>query len=379
MAVIGAGIVGVTTAFELSADGHAVTVFERRGRWPRKPASPMPACWRRATSRPGRPRACREGAVSPAQPPRGRAPRPGRWRRWPAALAVALVARLPRPRRSPPTGRHVPAWRSTAGSACRCCPSPATQTSNRPGLPGAVAHRRRSLAGARQPEAAAELGVDHELVDAERCRAGGARAEPQTAPLPAPSTCRRTGSATAGSSRRLRRPRPSAWARVFRFEHDVLAITRARRPGRMAPAAPARRRATSSTPWSCAPASRPTPCCVALGLSLPLAGGARLFDHGTAAALRRGPQVGPRSALMDETYKVACRRLGQRVRVAGSAELGGSLDGDEPAAIPRCTGCWTTGSRAAAQLREVQVWKGAARCCPTARRCWGPAVRQASG
>jgi D-amino-acid dehydrogenase len=31
-------------------------------------------------------------------------------------------------------------------------------------------------------------------------------------------------------------------------------------------------------------------------------------------------------ALMDERYKVAISRLGQRVRVAGSAELGGSLN-----------------------------------------------------
>ena len=31
IAVIGAGIIGVTTAYELGRDGHQVTVFERRG------------------------------------------------------------------------------------------------------------------------------------------------------------------------------------------------------------------------------------------------------------------------------------------------------------------------------------------------------------
>ena len=31
IAIVGAGIIGVTTAFELAADGHQVTVFERHG------------------------------------------------------------------------------------------------------------------------------------------------------------------------------------------------------------------------------------------------------------------------------------------------------------------------------------------------------------
>jgi glycine/D-amino acid oxidase-like deaminating enzyme len=44
IAVIGAGIVGVTTAYELVADGHEVTVpSSATGRLPKRPASPTQA------------------------------------------------------------------------------------------------------------------------------------------------------------------------------------------------------------------------------------------------------------------------------------------------------------------------------------------------
>ena len=79
---------------------------------------------------------------------------------------------------------------------------------------------------------------------------------------------------------------------------------------------------------------------------------------------------------MDERYKVAISRLGKRVRVAGSAELGGSLDTQAARrasqTLYKVLHDWFPG---AAQLptpaRRAGVERRAARCCPTARRCIG--------
>ena len=71
----------------------------------------------------------------------------------------------------------------------------------------------------------------------------------------------------------------------------------------------------------------------------------------------------PRSALMDERYKVAISRLGNRVRVAGSAEIGGSLArmGQAPIkTLYKVLQDWFPGAAQLASTNgSVQVWKGA--------------------
>ena len=83
---------------------------------------------------------------------------------------------------------------------------------------------------------------------------------------------------------------------------------------------------------------------------------------------------GPRSALMDERYKVAISRLGARVRVAGSAEIGGRPDRNNPRALEtlyRVLHDWFPG---AVHLSQAQVWKGARPMLPD-----GPPVLGRSG
>lgn len=110
-----------------------------------------------------------------------------------------------------------------------------------------------------------------------------------------------------------------------------------------------------------------------LGLKLPLA---PVFGYSITAPLRAhdgGPDMGPRAALMDERYKVAISRLGQRVRVAGSAEIGGDvghLRRAPLATLYRVLDEWFPG---AASMREVQQWKGARPMLPD-----GPPVIGAS-
>lgn len=91
-----------------------------------------------------------------------------------------------------------------------------------------------------------------------------------------------------------------------------------------------------------------------LGLSLPLL---PVQGYSLTAALR-SPERGPRGAVIDAHHQAVVTRLGQRVRVACGAELGGSPERHRKAAIDRLyalLGDWFPGC---AHLARPQLWKG---------------------
>lgn len=108
-----------------------------------------------------------------------------------------------------------------------------------------------------------------------------------------------------------------------------------------------------------------------LGLRVPLAG---VHGYSVSATIRE-PLNAPRSAVMDERYKVAIARLGKRVRVAGSAEIGGSPDKKRTSSLAtlyKVLHDWFPG--AANLTGGVQEWKGARPMLPD-----GPPMLGASG
>ncbi|WP_295641561.1 FAD-dependent oxidoreductase [uncultured Methylibium sp.] len=106
-----------------------------------------------------------------------------------------------------------------------------------------------------------------------------------------------------------------------------------------------------------------------LGLRLPIQ---PLYGYSLTAPLR-SPERGPKAALIDERHQVTFSRLGQRVRVAGGAELGGSLERHRRGgveALYRRLDDWFPG---AAHIAKPQVWKGARPMLPDGPPLVGPA------
>ena len=398
VAVIGAGVIGVTTAYELGADGHEVTVFERRGTVAAESSF------------------ANAGLVAPGYVAPWAAPG------MPVKILTHLFSRHAPVRFGGRLDMAMLGWLWRWWRACK----PQTYRANRSRM-HRLAHFSRErlheltqrlhldfergqgflvlLRSARdlamaEPglRALAELGVPPQLLDADGCRLVEPGLNPQTA-LHAGIYSKDDDVGNCREFTHLLRKEAARNGVRFRFYAQVERIAAGRTPTLTIVRTPegaddsvgARTRAGASD-W---PSSEPgdhgvvektfdaVVVCAALGsqhLLRPL--GIRLplqavHGYSVTAPLRHDEQhlhLEPRAALMDERYKVAISRLGNRVRVAGSAEIGARSQRSDVAAqttLDKILDDWFPG---VTQRHGAQRWKGARPMLPD-----GPPVLGASG
>ncbi len=401
IAVLGAGIIGVTTAYELAADGHQVTVFDRCSSVAAEAsfanagfvAPSYAAPW----AAPGmRSRALRQ-LLTPGAPWRwGPSMPPAQWRwilRWWSACrpdvyasnrrALFELARLSQHRLRELRQQLALQYERSEGVLV-------------------LLRTERDLAIVRRNlEVLRDLGLQAREISAEQCRA----LEPDLNPSEPLAAALQLPTDETGNCRQvahlLRDAAETRHNARFRFGAQVSHIdTRAQRPVLRVHqvAAPAEFATTPSlgrTRGPQNPLSAPTPAqgtaavshedfdavvvCAgvdspallrSLGLRIPI-----LPVHGYSATFAlRIKELGPRSAMMDEHHKVAITRLGPRVRVAGGAELGGDPRKMHQGALETLYKVLQDWFPGAAQLAAPQLWKGARPMLPD-----GPPLIGASG
>ncbi|HSV47819.1 MAG TPA: D-amino acid dehydrogenase [Ramlibacter sp.] len=373
IAIVGAGIIGVTTAYELAADGHDVTVFERHG------AAAEETSFANA------------GVIAPGYVTPWAAPG------MPAKVARFLFSRHAPVRLALPLSVDELAWMWQWHGACRLD----TYLANRGRMQRLAFYSRERLHvlsdGLQleydrsrgymvllrsekdqklvQPglQLLRDAGVDFHEIDADAVRVLEPALNPDAAFLGAihlpddeVGNCRQFALLLKGVAQGL----------GARFEFNSVVAP-------LEPASPASLWVSSQgQPAQQRPFHAVVVCggvesaalMRPLGMRLPLAA---VHGYSISAPIRE-PLNAPRSGLMDERYKVAISRMGNRVRVAGSAELGGDRNARRPAAIQtlyKVLHDWFPG---AAQLANtgaaVQEWKGARPMLPD-----GPPLIGATG
>lgn len=372
IAIIGAGIVGVTTAYELTLAGHQVSVFERRASVASEGsfahagllAAGAIAPW----CGPGVPwRVLRQLFSSQAT---------ARWA-GPGALAqlpwLWRACRAGRPNRYASQGQAM--QRLAQFSRQRLLELTHTlrlEFEQRPGhlvLLRGAAELKAAQAGLAQLRA---WGVAHELADEARCRAIEPGLNEATA-LHAGICFAQDGMGNCRQFAHLLKAEAQRLGASFRFDTQVRSL----QPGvpvTLDVVGPATGGPESFDAVVVCAGAAAAPLLKRMGVRLPL-----LAVHGYSltAPLRNVDGLltpGPRAALTDARHRIAITRMGQRVRVAGIAEIGGGLDrmADGPLRLlHRVLDEWFPG---AVLSQKAQHWKGARPALPD-----GPPVLGASG
>ncbi|WP_342129385.1 D-amino acid dehydrogenase [Hydrogenophaga sp. OTU3427] len=358
IAVIGAGIIGVTTAYELSADGHEVTVFERRS------AAAEETSFANA------------GIVAPGYVTPWAAPG------MPAKVMRHLFSAHGPVKLAWPLSARDIAWMWRWWRAC----TPDTYLATRQQLQQLAFYSRERLHQLThdlqlqydrsdgflvllrdaqdnamvQPglQLLRELGVPFNEVPAHVARAVEPALNNDTAlfgavhvPGDEVGNCRQFALQLKDEAQRL--------GCRFEFNTEVARLE-------MAPTRVWTRTRDGSPPQAqafdavvlcagvhSAELARP------LGVSIPLTA---VYGHSVSVAVREDMDA-PVSGVMDERYKVAISRLGQRVRVAGGAEIGGRVDRHGKHAfstLHKVLNDWFPGAaRYSRTGGQMQTWKGA--------------------
>jgi D-amino-acid dehydrogenase len=374
VAVIGAGIIGVTTAFELAVDGHEVTVFERRS------AAAEESSFANA------------GVVAPGYTAPWAAPG------MPAKVARFLLSDHAPVRLSFPLTAADIAWMWQWYRSCDL----ATYNANRMRMQRLAFYSRTRLheitehfnleydrstgymvmlRGEKdrkivQPglQVLRDAGVTFHEVDAEQAR----KIEPALNTDTEFAGAIHLPQDEVGNCRQfalLLKNECQARGVTFEFNSTVAALS---------PASPGSLQVTgadgSPSQWNfnavvvCGGVDSARLLAPA-GLDVPLAS---VWGYSISAPIRE-PLNAPRSGIMDERFKVAITRMGNRVRVAGSAEIGGAPEKKRANSIQtlyKVLHDWFPG---AAQLANtggatVQEWKGARPMLPD-----GPPLIGATG
>ncbi|WP_418320527.1 FAD-dependent oxidoreductase [Piscinibacter sakaiensis] len=388
IAVIGAGIVGVTTAFELSFDGHEVTVFERCGSVAAEGsfanAGVLAPGYVTPLAAPGMPRQLLRHCLNRRAPLH--------WAGHPGPGGAAWLWKWLRSCRSDTYlhNRGRMHRLAVAGRVRRRLLTRVLRLDHEHATGYTVLLRSaEDLALARSGlQVLQELGVRFELLDADACR----QLEPGLNPaMPLHAGIHLIDDEVANCrqfSHLMRQEAQKLGAR-FRFHATVLGIDAGAKPalrylqklpqepGRIAATAPGARNEPASELFDaivvCAALDSRT-LLAPHGLQLPL-----LAVHGYSitAPMRHDhgeTDLGPRSGVMDERYKVAISRIGDRIRVSGGAEIGGSMTRNSDKALQKLHDVLNDWYPGVARLNQAQVWKGARPMLPD-----GPPVIGASG
>ncbi|MGE0349794.1 FAD-dependent oxidoreductase [Hydrogenophaga sp.] len=372
LAVVGAGVVGTTTAFELTLDGHEVTVFERRSTVAEEASFATGAIVAAGWTAPWSPteRSLRMSWTSRSGGMRlHRLPRGGEWR-W-------LWHWLQAGRHERQTESHRQMHQLVRYNQERLLSITEDHALDHDRSEGMLVLWRdpREAEQARPAlQQMKELGIGFRELSAEQARALEPALNPET---PLHGAIELTGEAVANCREFVLSIRTRAQQLGCRFEFN----TRVESIKPCGSTAVDLRLASTS-----APASRRTPhvpaeterfdavivCAGAhsapllhsLGLRAPLQ---NVQSHSISAALRE-PLDAPLSAVFDTRHGVSIARLGQRIRVAGGCDFGHRPGRLSRSTLRRLYGAlndWFPGAvRLGGPHGSVQEWQGAQATVP---------------